>query len=543
MIDVSGYDEPSVSVAGLSTRQLPSGVVSTDAIEQLHPYVPVVERRGSGARSRRARNRLALSNQSINGLLRVLTTSASLWITDLVVIVAVITGVDWVGSLVNAGFCNPHLRFSLVSIAISYSLIGYLQGLYPATAISPVLELKQLVISLSLSLFLTYLFVLSLGSVSVGQSISMICGAIAVAGWVPLTRPIFRHLFAKFDWWGERVVVIGVGVQAKAIYDFYQKASHRGLRPVGFVDDFSKPPKGDHRMTSSALGNDFAALYLGPIIKLQRIARRHDCRWGIVAPSGCESMDMLQVVNYCGALPNLIILPSQFSLPSLWTSHRECAGVMGVRVCDHLSSPVSRCMKRVFDVVAGSLGILASMPLFVVAFAWIKIASPGPVFFGHKRIGREERVFKAWKFRTMVANAEQVLEDCLTKDPEMRRQWFEDQKLKDDPRIIPGIGNLLRKSSLDELPQLWNVLKGEMSLVGPRPIVVSEIERYQQMISLYYRVRPGLTGLWQVSGRNNTSYLQRVRLDSYYVCNWSLWLDVYIILRTIRTVLRREGAY
>ena len=143
----------------------------------------------------------------------------------------------------------------------------------------------------------------------------------------------------------------------------------------------------------------------------------------------------------------------------------------------------------------------------------------------------------------MVVNADKVLEECLERDPEMRRQWIDDHKLKDDPRIIAGIGHFLRKTSMDELPQLWNVVRGDMSLVGPRPIVKKEIERYREMYPLYSRVRPGITGLWQVSGRNDTSYEQRVRLDSYYVCNWSLWLDAYLVLRTIRTILLREGAY
>src|SRR6056297_2395170 len=127
----------------------------------------------------------------------------------------------------------------------------------------------------------------------------------------------------------------------------------------------------------------------------------------------------------------------------------------------------------------------------------------------------------------MVTNADEVLEEHLEQDPDMRQEWIEDQKLKNDPRIIPGIGHFLRKTSLDELPQLWNVLRGDLSLVGPRPIVWDEVDKYRDGFSLYKKVLPGLTGLWQISGRSGTSYDERVNLDSYYVRNWSVWFDIY----------------
>ena len=143
----------------------------------------------------------------------------------------------------------------------------------------------------------------------------------------------------------------------------------------------------------------------------------------------------------------------------------------------------------------------------------------------------------------MVPNADQRLEQHLEKHPELREEWEKDHKLKNDPRVIPGVGQFLRKCSIDELPQLWNVLCGEMSLVGPRPIVTAEVEKYNDVFPLYLKVIPGITGLWQISGRNNTTYDRRIQLDAYYVRNWSPWLDLYILFRTVKTVLLREGAY
>jgi Undecaprenyl-phosphate galactose phosphotransferase WbaP len=181
-------------------------------------------------------------------------------------------------------------------------------------------------------------------------------------------------------------------------------------------------------------------------------------------------------------------------------------------------------------------------PAFGIIGCLIKLTSRGPLFFGHKRIGQNGRAFKAWKFRTMVQDADAVLARRLQADPALAEEWRLTHKLKDDPRVT-RLGRLLRRASLDELPQVLNVLRGEMSLVGPRPIVGQEVDKYGENYSLYCRVKPGITGLWQVSGRNNTTYPERVAYDQYYVRNWSVWLDLYILKNTVRTVLTGDGAY
>lgn len=197
---------------------------------------------------------------------------------------------------------------------------------------------------------------------------------------------------------------------------------------------------------------------------------------------------------------------------------------------------------RILDI---SLIILAA-PYIILAFiilaVLIKLDSPGPVFFRQSRIGRFGRKFTVYKFRTMVQNADQELQKYLDKFPELNTEWLATQKLKQDPRLT-GLGALLRKTSLDELPQLWNIIIGDMSLVGPRPIVESEIKKYGKCFKYYIQVRPGLTGLWQVSGRNDTTYEYRVELDEHYVRNRSLKLDLQILLKTIKVVLRQDGAY
>ena len=182
------------------------------------------------------------------------------------------------------------------------------------------------------------------------------------------------------------------------------------------------------------------------------------------------------------------------------------------------------------------------LPGIALIAALVKLGSRGPVFYGHERIGEGGRTFRAWKFRTMVQNADDLLEKYLESNPELRAEWAAHHKLRTDPRVTK-IGRFLRQTSLDELPQIWNVTRGEMSLVGPRPIVREEAVKYGEELDLYGMVRPGITGLWQVSGRSDTSYEGRVAMDVHYVRNWSVWLDIYLLARTVGVVLRRQGAY
>ena len=199
-------------------------------------------------------------------------------------------------------------------------------------------------------------------------------------------------------------------------------------------------------------------------------------------------------------------------------------------------------LTRAIDILA----ILFAAPfvalVFLVIGTLIALESEGGVFYGQTRIGKDGRKFKAYKFRTMIKNADKLLQSYLDKDPALKAEWEANHKLKNDPRVT-RIGAVLRKFSLDELPQLLNILKGEMGLVGPRPIVDAEVEKYAKSFELYKQVRPGLTGLWQVSGRSDTSYERRVELDKFYILNWSLKLDIQIILRTVSVVVGKKGAY
>ena len=204
-------------------------------------------------------------------------------------------------------------------------------------------------------------------------------------------------------------------------------------------------------------------------------------------------------------------------------------------------SPVGVLPKRIVDIVLALGGIILLAPLLVICYVAVVLSSPGPALFRHKRVGFNGRKFECLKFRTMVPDAAERLQALLASDPAAAAEWAATRKLQNDPRVT-AIGAILRKSSLDELPQLFNVLRGEMSIVGPRPVTEEELERYSTSVGAYLSCRPGITGLWQVSGRSTTSYEKRVACDAYYAHNWSMVLDAKIIVVTIPALLSTEGA-
>lgn len=207
-----------------------------------------------------------------------------------------------------------------------------------------------------------------------------------------------------------------------------------------------------------------------------------------------------------------------------------------------VTPPLGGVSKRSLDIVIALTALILFSPIFLMIAVLVKATDGGKIFYGHRRIGHNGQSFRCLKFRTMVENGDKVLADYLKNNPEAYEEWRTTRKLQHDPRITI-VGTVLRKLSLDELPQLFNILRGEMSIVGPRPVVEDELEMYQANASYYLQTRPGLTGLWQVSGRNDVSYESRVAMDTHYVQNWSLLTDMLIILRTVPAVCLSRGSY
>jgi Undecaprenyl-phosphate galactose phosphotransferase WbaP len=241
--------------------------------------------------------------------------------------------------------------------------------------------------------------------------------------------------------------------------------------------------------------------------------------------------------------PRIVMVPELTQFPSLWVITRDLSGVLALELPQNLLLRRNRVIKQISDYVLTIPLFLISLPILAVAALGIKIASPGSVFYAQEREGIGGRVFRMWKLRTMYQDAEERLEEYLAKNPQYRQEWDNHMKLRHDPRVIPGIGRWLRKTSIDELPQLWDVLRGKMSLIGPRPFPHYHLEWFSDdSRELRAQIRPGITGLWQIAGRSDADIQTQEELDMYYVRNWSLWLDLFILVRTIPAVLNQRGA-
>ena len=415
----------------------------------------------------------------------------------------------------------------LVIVMIAF----WAQDLYPGVLRHPAEEMRRVYTSISI-VFLAIASTTFFWRTTDTYSRPMLLLAwIASPPAVLLARYTLRRAFAAKSWWGVGAVVMGSGPTAQRILSFLRNGM-LGVRVTGVLPS-------EHMLAWS---------YDSPRIMGEKWSRSLEsqarpAQYAIVAIPERLSIELGGAVQYyCKGFSRVIVIPDMPGLCSLGLSALDLGGAFGIEMPQRLFHRGAATAKRVMDIVLGTFALAVTSPLLCAIALAIKSTSTGPVFFSHVRIGRNGETIKTWKFRTMVMNADQVLEGYLDSNPIARREWERDHKLKNDPRVIP-IGRLLRRFSLDELPQLWNVLNGQMSLVGPRPIVESEIERYGPRYEFYARVRPGITGLWQVSGRNNTTYDERVSFDEYYVRNWSCWLDAYVLVCTIKAVITADGAY
>jgi Undecaprenyl-phosphate galactose phosphotransferase WbaP len=483
-------------------------------------------------------------------LLQVGRVTAVLIIFDMLAVFAsysiALASVQSAGQVVN--------QFSpfLAGVMAAHLACLWAVGLYPAIGWHPAQELKQLVRAATVAavlLLVALLPVIDLSSPYVNMamlSLPIVCCML------PLSRALSRRVMRcsgisiPFFFLGSRSEVLSA-------YRGMTRFGWNVLQPVGrFVhdhddDEFDSDAGLDECDHDVQLRFERQATYRGTAEDLIPTAIREDIYWLFTVGESPQFNTSDRREALYRVFPQVVPLQSK-NLTGGGNQLLSYGLLSGVRVEESLALPAPRLVKRAMDIVISAAVLLAAAPFILLIVALIKISSPGPVFYSQQRIGLRGRPFRCWKFRSMVTNAEEVLKHYLSQRPELRNEWQMTHKLKDDPRIT-WIGSILRKSSLDELPQLWNVLIGEMSLVGPRPIVDSGeydeeyIQNHPDVFQLYKMVRPGITGVWQVSGRNQTAYIERIELDRYYVQNWTPWLDIYILVRTIKTVLLCEGAY
>ncbi len=357
------------------------------------------------------------------------------------------------------------------------------------------------------------------------------CGILVL---LSVGRALTKKLLRRLKLWQKQCVIIGTGSNAVDVFVALQSEAYLGFDIQYFVGC------ADQEEPAELLGL--------PVICDEQLL------WHATDASNTQYVIALEysqekvrenwlkqlAVHKCQSVS---VVPSTRGLPldstdMMFIFRREVL-ILGIN--NKLTKLSARTLKRGFDLISSFVLLLLCSPL-LIGLAYLVMREGGKPIYGHLRVGQNGKLFKCYKFRSMAVNADEILDRLLAADPAARAEWEQDFKLKDDPRIT-RIGRFLRRSSLDELPQLFNVLKGEMSLIGPRPVVPEELERYGDNAEYYLMVKPGMTGLWQVSGRNDVSYETRVYFDAWYVKNWSLWNDITILFKTIEIVFKRDGAY
>lgn len=346
-------------------------------------------------------------------------------------------------------------------------------------------------------------------------------------------RYIMKRILCHFDIFRIPILIIGGGKTAEVLVKGIKDNYGEMYKIIGILEDYER--------------NEELRQYpvLGGFRDAERIIKERAINNVVIAAPGLAQNDIISLVNRVQPLVhNLSIVPNLIAIPMSGIKAERFFNekIMLLRLKNNLASPLNRWIKYTFDFICTLIGTVIISPLLLLIAAWIYFDSPGPVIFRHVRIGKNGREFGCYKFRTMCMDADKKLDELLAKDAAAKAEWERDFKLKDDPRVTK-VGKFLRKTSLDELPQIFNVLKGEMSLVGPRPVVEAELEKYGEYLDDYLMVRPGITGMWQVNGRSDTTYEERVHMDSWYVRNWSIWIDIMLLWRTVKSVIKCEGAY
>jgi Undecaprenyl-phosphate galactose phosphotransferase WbaP len=349
---------------------------------------------------------------------------------------------------------------------------------------------------------------------------------------LPVCRGLSRVLVARTQWWRRPAVVLGTDPLAASVVDTLDRWPELGLRPVALLRAGADAP----------IPASGGPPVLGDFTAAPALALRHGIRHAVLAaPDVAPERRARLLSRYAQYFDQVMDVSDAHRGQVLWQLKYCSEGLVGTEVRHYALRRSERAVKRAIDLIGAGLALVLGAPLMAAAALLVRLDSPGPVFFRQQRMGRDGRCFPVLKFRTMHVDADERLEQILRQDPERREQYERYHKLTDDPRVT-RIGRLLRRYSIDELPQLINVLRGEMSLVGPRAYMPRELPKMKRLNPVVLQTPPGITGLWQVSGRNAVSFERRVDLDVHYILNWSPWLDLYLLVRTLPVVLTGQGA-
>ena len=342
---------------------------------------------------------------------------------------------------------------------------------------------------------------------------------------LPAFREAAKHYFGRFNWWGVPAVLFTSGDSGNFIIEKLQKNKYLGYHPSVIINS-------DSIHVDSYNGIPV----FSPDEEIIKTLRKLRIKQALICDYHGDMSNIMSSFRY-----TITVSKNQTFFTST-QQLKDIAGIIGFASIHNLTFKGNLILKRFIDISAIVISLPVVLPIFIILSFLTKITSRGPVFYAHKRVGKNGKEIKCWKFRSMCINSQEILEKILATDPVRREEWEKDRKFQDDPRVT-RFGKFLRRTSFDELPQLFNILVGDMSLVGPRPVTEPELVKYGKYQDYVLSVVPGLTGMWQVSGRSDTGYEERISFDTYYIQNWSIWLDIWILIKTVWVVINGKGAY
>jgi len=411
-------------------------------------------------------------------------------------------------------------------------------GLYPGIMIPPTEQVKKFTVTtffgyLVLIIFifvsdyndLSFKTIVIKDSEDIAVSIAIFISFLIGVFFLPAGREFAKRIVAHTSWWGVPAVIYTDGNNGDFVIEKLKNNKYLGYHPAVIIDTKIKEPSMYKDIPVFPIDSDIIQ-----DIHSYNIKTAVFCDF-----EGDESFIMTGYRYTISVSKNQNLLTATQQL-------KDIAGILAFSSIHNLSFKGNRIAKRLLDIFIVLLFLPIILPLTLILAGLTKITSKGPVFYGHERIGLNGKPFKCWKFRSMVINSDEMLNDILANDPVRQAEWEKDRKFTDDPRITK-FGKFLRKTSLDELPQILNIFLGQMSFVGPRPVTEPELDKYGKFKDYVLSAPPGLTGMWQVSGRSDTGYEERISFDTYYIQNWSIWLDIWILIKTVYVVVRHKGAY
>jgi Undecaprenyl-phosphate galactose phosphotransferase WbaP len=427
---------------------------------------------------------------------------------------------------------QPFALYLNLAPLLALFLFGYaFAGLYPGFGLGPVETFRRQSYVTAFGFLILAAFSFAFKLPPLYSRVTFTIAFALSLVFVPIARTLVVRLASRWDAWSEPVVVIGTGQRAASAIRSIQRTPHLGYRPVAALS-FMQHPESPHLEGIPIVGS------------LERAAElsAQGVRIALLEIDNLEGYALLDQLQQ--QFRHVVLLRQYDDLPVEGLQVRNLGTLVGVEYTNNLLVKSNQIIKGILDVVIGFFALLLTAPVIAAAAVAVKLADGGPMFFFQNRAGRNGRRITVPKIRTMTMDAEKELKDYLDATPGAREEWETRQKLRDDPRLVPYVGRFFRRFSIDELPQLWTVLMGDMSLVGPRPFPDYHLRRFSpDFLELRQRVRPGITGLWQVTVRSEGGIGEQEAYDSYYIRNWSVWLDIYLLSRTLATVISGRGAY